>query len=128
MNTIIFVCKLDCATFDLFFNYEQTNCIREDEIPKGYYIKNPDKKFIEKCHENCEECDIGPTTNNNNCKKCPNTGTMYYELGNCKSNCVNGDYIENSIKKCKCSTNISCKSCDENGKCFSLNAFLVIMI
>ena len=114
-------CKLDCATFDLFFNYEQTNCIREDEIPKGYYIKNPDKKFIEKCHENCEECDIGPTTNNNNCKKCPNTGTMYYELGNCKSNCVNGDYIENSIKKCKCSTNISCKSCDENGKCFSCN-------
>ena len=114
------ICKLDCSTFNLFFNYEKTDCI--SEVPKGYYIENNDKKFIGKCHENCEECEVGPSENNNNCIKCPNTGMIYYDLGNCRENCINGNYLdENSVKKCKCSNNISCKICNENGKCLSCN-------
>ena len=113
-------CKLDCKKFDLFFNYEKTDCI--SSIPKGYYLENVENKILGKCHENCEECESGPTENNNNCKTCPKTKTIFYDLGNCRENCINGNYIdENSVKKCKCSDNIECKACDENGKCFSCN-------
>ena len=114
------ICKLDCAQFHLYFNYEKTDCI--ETIPKGYYLKDRENKIIDKCHDNCEECEIGPTENNNNCLKCKTTGTIYYDFGNCRESCVNGNYIdENSIKKCKCSSNIACQACDENGKCLSCN-------
>ena len=114
------ICKLDCPSHDLFFNYERTTCI--SDIPKGYYIENIDMKTIGKCHENCEECESGPTENNNNCKTCPSVKTIYYDFGNCRETCVNGNYIdENSVKKCKCSNNIECKACDENAKCLSCN-------
>ena len=114
------ICKLDCAGSGLFFNYEKTECI--NEIPEGYYLKDSVNKYIDKCHENCQTCEIGPTENNNNCIKCKSTGSIYYDFGNCRVNCVNGYYTdENSIKKCKCTNNIACKACNENGKCFSCN-------
>ena len=114
------ICKLDCTKFNLYYNFEKTSCI--NSIPKGYYLENNDNKYIGKCHENCEECEIGPTENNNNCLKCKSTGTIYYDFGNCRENCIHGNYIdENSVKKCKCSNNIKCKACNENGKCFSCN-------
>ena len=114
------ICKLDCKRFNMFFNYEKTDCI--SSIPKGYYLENTENKILGKCHENCEECESGPTENNNNCKTCQKTKTIYYDLGNCRENCVNGNYIdENSVKKCKCSSNIECKECDESGKCLSCN-------
>ena len=113
------ICKLNCVKFNLFFNYEQTDCI--STIPKGYYLQNEDNHILGKCHQNCEECDIGPDENNN-CKTCPNIKTIYYDFGNCKESCINGHYIdENSVKKCKCSNNIECKACDEFGKCYSCN-------
>ena len=115
-----YICKLNCVKFHLFFNYEQTDCI--STIPKGYYLQNEDNGILGKCHQNCEECDIGPDENNNNCKTCPNIKTIYYDFGNCKESCINGHYIdENSIKKCKCSSNIECQACDEFGKCLSCN-------
>ena len=114
------ICKLDCPRFNMFFNYEKTDCI--SSIPKGFYLKDNENKIIDKCHENCEECDLGPTSDNNNCKTCKSTGTIYYDLGNCRESCINGHYTdENSIKKCKCTTNIQCKDCDKNGKCFTCN-------
>ena len=114
------ICKLNCPKFDLYFNYEKTDCI--STIPKGYYLQDAENKILGKCHENCEECEGGPDENNNNCEKCPNTNTIYYDLGNCRSSCVNGNYIdENLVKKCKCSNNIECKACDIRGNCFSCN-------
>ena len=114
------ICKLNCPKFDLYFNYEKTDCI--STIPKGYYLQDAENKILGKCHENCEECEGGPDENNNNCEKCPNTNTIYYDLGNCRSSCVNGNYIdENLVKKCKCSNNVECKACDIRGNCFSCN-------
>ena len=115
-----YICKLNCAKFNLYFNFEQTDCI--STIPKGYYLQNEDNKILGKCHQNCEECDIGPDENNNNCKTCPNIDTIYYDFGNCRESCTNGHYIdENSVKKCKCSNNIECEACDEFDKCLSCN-------
>ena len=114
------ICKLDCLRFNMFFNYEKTSCI--SSIPKGYYLEDVENKILGKCHENCEECESGPTENNNNCKTCQKTKTIFYDLGNCRENCVNGNYIdENSVKKCKCSNNKECQACDESGKCLSCN-------
>ena len=114
------ICKLNCPYYNMYFNYEKTNCL--NTIPQGYYLANEDNKILGKCHQNCEECEEGPSDNNNNCLKCPNTKTIYYDSGNCRETCVNGNYIdENSIKRCKCSSNISCKVCDERGYCFSCN-------
>ena len=61
--------------------------------------------------ENCKTCNKGPTNDNNNCLTCPDTGTIYFDLGNCTDKCDNGHFIENSINKCKCSTNITCEIC-----------------
>ena len=113
-------CKLNCVHFNLYFNYEQTDCI--SSIPKGYYLQNEDNKILGKCHENCAECDMGPDESNNNCKTCPDIKTIYFDFGNCRESCVNGHYIdENLVKKCKCSNNIECEECDEFGKCFTCN-------
>ena len=114
------ICKLDCANFNMYFNLEKTDCI--SEIPKGYYLEDEQKKFIGKCHQNCEECEASSTETNNNCLKCKSEGTMYYDFGNCKATCENGNYIdENNVKKCKCTKNISCKACNENAECLSCN-------
>ena len=113
------ICKLNCPGFNMYFNYLKTNCI--NEIPKGYYLANEDEKILGKCHDNCFECSEGPTGDNNNCLKCPNTGTIYFDWGNCLETCINGNFIEDSVKKCKCLSNIQCQICDENGNCFSCN-------
>ena len=111
------VCKLDCP---VYYNYQKTGCI--STIPTGYYLQDSENKYIGKCHDNCEECETGPTENNNNCKKCKTEGTIYFDFGNCRENCDNGNYIdENSVKKCKCSYNIACEACNENGKCLTCN-------
>ena len=114
------ICKLNCKYYQMYYNFEKTTCL--STIPNGYYLANEDDKILGKCHENCAECRKGATDNNNNCLKCPNIKTIYYELGNCLETCVNGFYTdENSIKKCKCSNNVACKDCNERGNCFSCN-------
>ena len=35
-----------------------------------------------------------------------------------ESECTNGVYTEDSIKKCKCITDIRCKYCDESNKSY----------
>ena len=53
---------------DKYYNYNKTNCI--DSIPKGFYCNNSIEKTIDKCHENCETCSKGPSSDNNNCESC----------------------------------------------------------
>ena len=38
--------------------------------------------MIEKCHESCNSCNIGPSENSNNCAQCKNI-SYYLENGNC---------------------------------------------
>ena len=109
-----------------YYNYEKTSCI--DYIPDGYYCNGTDlimDKTIDKCHENCLYCNKGASPTNNNCLKCKSTGNIYLNLGNCVNECTNGNYIEDSIHKCKCSQNIKCKSCNEESNgvnlCISCN-------
>ena len=115
--------NLNCHLKNLYYNYEQTSCI--DFIPDGFYYNNNTLKTLDKCHDNCNTCNTGPTSDNNNCLTCKNTGTIYFDLGNCRSNCSNGFFIEESIKKCKCTNNISCYFCNyesiQNNQCVSCN-------
>ena len=69
-----------------FYNYNLTDCI--DTIPNGYYCNDTDLKTIDKCHENCETCNKGPTNTNNNCLKCKES--YFYNLGNCVRYCPKG--------------------------------------
>ena len=101
-----------------YYNYEGTECI--DKIPDGYYCNDTLLGTIDKCHENCKTCNIGPTNDNNNCLTCSDNNTIYFDLGNCKTNCENGFYIENYIKKCNCPTNITCEICSLESKQYNL--------
>ena len=53
-----------CLNCPKYINYEQTQCI--NEIPEKFYLFG----IIEKCHELCKNCTIGPTDNNMNCDYC----------------------------------------------------------
>ena len=50
---------------------------------------------------------------------------IYFDLGNCTDNCTNGNFIDDGIRKCKCSTDTSCQICDDGSKlknqCISCN-------
>ena len=91
-----------------------TLCV--DDIPPGYYCNNSLENTIDKCHDNCETCDYGGNDENNNCTSCQKTGKIFLDLGNCVENCTNGNFMDNSINKCKCATNITCQSCSKESK------------
>ena len=115
---------MNCKNKNKYYNYEKTECI--DDIPVGFYCNNNTLKTIDKCHSNCKTCLEGGTDENNNCKSCKDDGTKYFDLGNCKSTCENGHFIdENNINKCKCSKNKKCKLCsaesNQNDLCLSCN-------
>ena len=93
-----------------YYNYEHTNCI--DNIPEGYYCNNTNERTIEKCHNNCRECNEGPSESNHNCISCKDE--FYYDFGNCfsESQCNNGVFTDDSIKKCKCRSDNKCLLCN----------------
>ena len=97
-----------------YYNFEKTECI--DDIPIGFYCNNQTERTIAPCHTNCKTCSEGPTSDNNKCETCKDEGTIFFDLGNCRENCTNGDFINGTIKKCKCSTDIRCQLCDEGSK------------
>ena len=99
-----------------YYNYLKTSCL--DEIPEGYFCNSTEDKTIDKCHDNCKTCNKSSTENNNNCLTCKDNDTIFYDLGNCRSNCINGffnDDIHNLT--CKCANNIECLLCNENNLC-----------
>jgi len=63
-----------------YLNYQRNKCI--DYIPLGFYLYDKRKGFIEKCHESCKSCMIGPSDYSNNCNQCKNN-SYYLENGNC---------------------------------------------
>ena len=105
------------STCPNYYDYNQLTCI--DTIPSGYYCNNTSAKTIDKCHDNCETCEIGPTTDNNNCLTCK--GSKFFDLGNCKDSCNNGHFLDDDGKnKCKCSTDSKCKYCSNESKSLGL--------
>ena len=66
-----------------YLNYERNKCI--DFIPLGFYLYDQKKGLIEKCHESCNSCIIGPNENSNNCDQCKNN-SYYLDNGNCIMN------------------------------------------
>ena len=109
---------LNCEAHEKYYNYEQTECI--DIITPGFYCNNSILKTIDKCHDNCKTCEEKGTNENNNCLTCPDIGKKFLDLGNCKESCINGLFVENSIIKCKCSTNIACNYCSKESKEYNL--------
>ena len=113
------VSNLNCKDLGKYYNYEKTECI--NYIPEGFYCDNEDLGTIDKCHNNCKTCNEGPTETNNNCLTCKDSVNIYYDLGNCRETCINGFFTdENSIKNCKCLTNITCKYCSEESSNYNL--------
>ena len=60
---------------DKYLNYERNKCI--DFIPLGFYLYDKEKGLIEKCHESCNSCIIGPNENSNNCAQCKNNSYFH---------------------------------------------------
>ena len=85
----------------VYYSYDHTACI--NYLPEGFYCNSTTDKILDRCHDNCKTCTTGPTTENNLCTTCKDTGTIYFDLGNCVSECANGYFTDNSIMKCKCS-------------------------
>ena len=86
---------------DKYLNYERSKCL--DFIPLGFYLYDKEKGLIEKCHESCNSCIIGPNENFNNCNQCKNN-SYYLKNGNCIINnalCPNEKPLFN-IKKNEC--------------------------
>ena len=102
---------------DNYYNYDKTDCY--DNVPNGFYCNNTYLKTIDKCHDKCEACEEGPSTDNNNCLTCKDS--KYLDLGNCVDECPYGNFRDaDNIIKCKCSTNISCYYCSEESKQYNL--------
>ena len=76
-SLISFNSNLKC---DKYLNYERNKCI--DFIPLGFYLYDKTKGLIEKCHESCNSCMIGPNDSSSNCNQCKNN-SYYLENGNC---------------------------------------------
>ena len=100
---------INCNNINKYYNYNLTECL--DSIPEGYYCNDTELKTIDKCHNNCEICEEGPTDINNNCLKCRDS--LYLDLGNCVDSCIHGPLINDGLNICKCSSDIKCEICSE---------------
>ena len=97
---------------DYYNNFEHSECLTT--IPDGYYCNNSVLKTIDKCHDNCQTCNQGPSVENNHCLTCNGESiNKYFDLGNCTSNCNLGYYIINLNTICKCSKDTKCGICTE---------------
>ena len=108
--------NFSCTYQNPYYNFEQNGCIKE--IPKGYFINDTNLKTIDKCHEDCEECDKKEIDEyHTNCKSCKSNKPHIY-LGNCYDKCLRGYY--KNTESCKCFDE-RCSLCTEEtilqGKC-----------
>ena len=104
-------CFIECP-YNTYYYKETKICY--DNIPDGFYCNDSQLNTLDKCHENCKTCNGPPSINNNNCSKCGDENTVYYDLGNCVNNCSNGFFIDhNNNKICKCTHNRACYYCNE---------------
>ena len=107
----------ECKYFSCphFYNYEQDDCI--DNITDGFYQN--DTNTIDKCHEDCKTCSIGPNDYSTNCLIC-NGNKPYAFLGNCSKSCPNGYFYDlEGIKRCKCHKS-KCKECTKESLKYDL--------
>ena len=120
----------NCLSCPKYVNYEQTNCI--DEIPDKFFLYDSLNGIIEKCHELCSKCTIGPTTKSMNCDYCIDG---YYlrvdnsDTKNCYPNnqIIPKNYFQKNIEKniyYKCYD--LCATCDDFGDTINMNCLSCI--
>ena len=111
-------CEADLIC-EYYYNYEHTDCLIN--ITDGYFCNDTVHKTIDKCYKNCKTCKKGGNEMQNNCVTCNDSGTKFYDLGNCRATCNHGFFNDiDLIQKCKCSNNISCLKCDEKSNALNL--------
>ena len=76
-----FLCKEDIIC-DNYYNYDLTECL--DEIPLGYYLRDPNLRTIDKCNSKCLNCTL-ESNKNGLCISC-NINESYYPKYNDSSN------------------------------------------
>ena len=96
----------NCLKCSKYVNYLQTECIYT--IPDGYYLTDETFGIIEKCHEYCKTCILGPYYYNNklytNCKTCLYTNKNYVPVleGDCPPPNDEEDSDEDKPKEGQC--------------------------
>ena len=108
-STIEYLCEenLEC---ELYTNIDKSECF--NEITEGYYLKDPIKKILDKCHKDCKSCDEKETIDSTNCKTCPEGKFIIF--GNCTDSCKNGfDTNSEGNNICKCSLDDKCQDCSK---------------
>ena len=73
----------------IYYNYNQSDCIAS--IPRGYFLDNEELKTIDKCHDDCVDCEKRATDSSTNCKTCIEEKPHIYK-GNCYKECLRGKY------------------------------------
>ena len=71
INDNLCIEDLNCEKIGKFYNYNKSECF--DYIIPGYFCNDSSLNTIDKCHENCKECDLKGTDENNKCILCPDS-------------------------------------------------------
>lgn len=90
---------INCKNYETQKYYYNNTCV---DSKKGYYLKNSTNNIIEKCPNNCIECEDA-----NKCTKCDNQFYLYSN-GTCSNTCDTSFFIIES--------GINCSNCKEEGK------------
>ena len=106
--------KILICSGNLYYNYEHSDCI--STIPSGFYCNSTSQRTIDRCHPKCQTCNKSSSSDNHNCLKCSTSETLYFDFGNCVTECFRGHFSHNGIEKCKCSTDTTCEYCSEESK------------
>ena len=113
------ICE-DILICEKYYNYDQTECL--EEIPKGFYLNDTQKKTIDKCDIKCSKCNM-ESTKLNLCISCNNSLNYYQKENdilnkdnyiNCYNTNIEGFYLDinNKIYK-QCFE--KCKDCNDKG-------------
>ena len=109
------ICEdFNCSGVYEYYNYEQSECTNDT---RGYYKNDSIAKTIDKCHDDCIECNGGWSNETTNCTICKSDKPYIY-LGNCYPNCNPGFYDEHNTI-CKC-FDPKCELCNETSLKYDL--------
>ena len=120
----------NCLNCPKYVNYEQTECI--NEIPDKFYLNDSSSGIIEKCHELCMMCSLGPTDNSMNCDYCIDGYYLKIDNKNNKNCIPNNIQIEDNFVLIDSENKIYhecyelCATCDDVGIPLNMNCLSCI--
>ena len=104
------ICEdFNCTNYNEYYNYEQNNCTTDI---RGFYINDSSSKTIDKCHDDCLECNEKWTNESSKCTVCKSEKPYIY-LGNCYRDCEPGFLFQDNRNICKCFDQ-KCELCSED--------------